>query len=234
MLGINKILVADKSSVMQHMMKLSLRGLACETFSSGNLHQAVHILDDNPDINLVITDVSLDSEADDYAGFSLIEHANKYSNRTIKSMVLSTQSDDALRDRAARLGAVSFHLKPVLPCSIIRAWMDETNTSSKVPRSDRKSLETCVFVIDSKDRSRHLISWKLRDVSLTGAFIETRCPVDPGTTFDIAISLDDQHIYSTVEVIRVQSPSWESPGGIGVKFIEMDSYSKNVLGSKIN
>jgi hypothetical protein len=106
------------------------------------------------------------------------------------------------------------------------------DTASRAPRR-RPGGRVCILglqnPIDSFETASPQLVWYARDVSTTGAFLETESPLPVGSMLDLAIEIGNIRIRVKAEVVRVQAPSWGSGGGVGVRFVDYGDSSREVL-----
>lgn len=80
--------------------------------------------------------------------------------------------------------------------------------------------------------SPHLLFYA-RDVSATGAFLETGFPLPIGTRLDLTIEISKMLIRVTAEVVRAQAPSWGCSGGVGVRFTNFSDVAREALAAYV-
>ncbi len=76
-------------------------------------------------------------------------------------------------------------------------------------------------------------AWSIRDVSITGAFLETSAPLPVGSELELALVFGTAVIHVTARVIRVQEPAWGQVGGVGIEFTRLRGDSQQFLESYI-
>ena len=76
-------------------------------------------------------------------------------------------------------------------------------------------------------------SWSVRDLSMTGALLETKMPLEIDSEFDLSLVFGTAVIHVTARVVRVQEPSREYIGGAGIEFIRVSKGAKAFLESYI-
>jgi hypothetical protein len=64
------------------------------------------------------------------------------------------------------------------------------------------------------------VFWYIRDVGVTGAFLETESPIPVGMHMNLSLDVDTAKVLVTAKVVRVQEPSWGVSGGVGVHFVD--------------
>ena len=94
---------------------------------------------------------------------------------------------------------------------------------SQVARRRRRTLGTAC---SAKPEQKFRIS----DISMSGALLETFGEIPEHMVFDLAITLEDgTKVDVTAEVVRIQYPQWGRVGGAGVKFLRFDGDSQLAL-----
>ena len=76
-------------------------------------------------------------------------------------------------------------------------------------------------------------AWSIRDLSTTGAFLETKGPIEIGTDFELSLIFGGAVIHVTARVVRIQEPTWQQVGGAGFEFIRLSEDAKVLLESYI-
>jgi hypothetical protein len=76
-------------------------------------------------------------------------------------------------------------------------------------------------------------AWSIRDLSATGAFLETKAPLEIGTQFDLSLILGTAVIQVMARVVRTQEASARSACGAGIEFMRLSDGAKTFLESYI-
>ena len=76
-------------------------------------------------------------------------------------------------------------------------------------------------------------AWGIRDLSTTGAFLETKARLEIGEEFDLSLIFGTAVIRVMARVVRIQEPSWHHVGGAGIEFIRPSEGTKTFLESYI-
>ena len=110
--GARKVLVVDDEPEVEPMFRQRMRrevraGVYEFLFASSGRH-ALEVLDENPDIRLVITDINMP----EMNGWQLLDALGE-SWPDLPSMVVSAYGDDENQKRAEERGAWGFVVKPV-------------------------------------------------------------------------------------------------------------------------
>ena len=105
--------------------------------------------------------------------------------------------------------------------------MGSTSGGTRAPRV--RTLATAVPDDPQKQKP-----WNIRNVSVSGAFIETTSGIPVGTEFDAALVFGAMVVHIRAKVVRVQEPSWELPAGIGIEFTNFLGDAETFLKSYID
>ncbi len=76
-------------------------------------------------------------------------------------------------------------------------------------------------------------AWGIRDVSISGAFLETHAPIPVGSELELALVFGTAVIHVTARVVRVQEPAWGQVGGVGIAFTRLRGDSRQFLESYV-
>ncbi|MGM4870540.1 response regulator transcription factor [Bradyrhizobium sp. 956_D2_N1_5] len=100
-----KVLIVDDHALIREALHAVLKQLKREAvvFEASNSHQAMHLVEENPDIGLILLDINLP----DRDGFSVLrELRDRYP--TIAIIILTSSNDQDSVKRAFKLGALGF------------------------------------------------------------------------------------------------------------------------------
>jgi hypothetical protein len=76
-------------------------------------------------------------------------------------------------------------------------------------------------------------AWSIRDLSTTGAFLETKTPLEIGTEFDLSLIFGTAIIHVMARIVRIQEPSEHNVRGAGIEFTSLSEGAKTFLESYI-
>jgi hypothetical protein len=76
-------------------------------------------------------------------------------------------------------------------------------------------------------------AWSIRDVSISGAFLETNASIPVGSELELALVFGTAVIHVTARVIRIQEPGWGRVGGVGIEFTRFRGDAQQFLESYI-
>ncbi len=107
------ILIVDDSVIMRNLVKRSLDMGAYETVLAENGEDALEKFEQNK-IDLIITDINMPV----MDGITLIE-AVREKNRDIPIFALTSNSDEAMRNRGRDAGATGWVIKPFQPAQFL-------------------------------------------------------------------------------------------------------------------
>lgn len=218
------MLIVDDSPVVLEILDTVFSPHCGEVLTAENAADAKALLTDGG-FHIVLADIILP----DGDGFEILAHAMDLDQRPGPQVILMTATpkpgDDA---RALEQGAIAYLTKPVSIHDVRRAL--GRHRIAKTPRrSQRSRLLGKAILRDPTRDERPVVHWEVRDISRSGAFLETTAPVAGGTELDLVVILGRFRFTATVTVVRAQSPSWASPGGVGVHFTELSDEAREEL-----
>jgi CheY-like chemotaxis protein len=230
MQGVGTILVVDGSEAARDILKTLLQPHSRRVATAAGTAEACNQLDRDDTIGLVLCGALLPGGG----AFTVLEHARASAGRRPAVVFVSPWFIPADASRAASAGAAGYLVRPLSLRDLAKLWKQvSTRTEVLTPRMERRPLAK-VWLADPADPRRYLMSWDLYDVSLTGAFIETRGPLFLGTELQLEIIFGKEVVHARAEVVRVQEPSWMHVGGVGVRFLELDTDSRSLLEAFVN
>jgi CheY-like chemotaxis protein len=231
---LSHVLIATGSSVLREMLRIVFESHAQGVTTAADLQDARAAVTATPTPELVVCDVDL-GEGD---GFRLLDHVRSLESAPQFILVTSRPSDEEGR-RALELGATGYLAKPICFLDIARvlrrgggAWNDR-----RMPRRygiGRACLLDEASYYERADREDGTqLRWYYRNVSVSGAFVETDSPVPVGTRLDLAFELEVDRVRVSGEVVRIQEPDWGQPGGVGLRFVEFGAGARMRLAEHV-
>ncbi len=225
MFALKKILIVDESEIILRVFEMMLRTRCSQVLISNNVDVALSHLVNHPEIELVLAGVGPDSDC----GFQVLEYVSHACDHKPHVIITTSHRNEIDRKQAVALGALAYLTRPLTMKRLSEAWV-KTNLGEPFPgRAPRKYCQNSVYVVEAEVDSQPLIAWKLKDISESGAFIETRGPVEPNTELHLLIEAGEDQLRAIASVVRIQEPSWNVVGGIGVQFSSMDEDSQSRL-----
>ena len=161
-------------------------------------------------------------------GFEVLEHSLSLDQVPKLRVILMTgRPEPGQEERAAEMGAAGFLVKPISLGDVLQAL--SADRFIKKRQHDRSRLLGKAILRDPTREDRPVVRWEIRDISRTGAFLETAAPVANGTSLDLLIILGHFSLTAEATVVRVQEPSWAYPGGVGIYFSELSDHAQEQL-----
>jgi len=230
MQGVGTILVVDGSESACETLRTLLSPHCQHVATAAGAAEACNLLSRDPGIGLVLCDAALPGDS----AFQVLEEARGRPGRQPEVVLISPWFIPSDAERAEAAGAAGYLVRPLSLRDVARLWKQaRTRNEMLTPRMERRPLAK-VWLADPDDPRRYLMSWDLYDVSLSGAFIETRGPVLLGTEMQLEIIFGKAVIPVHAEVVRVQEPSWMHVGGVGVHFLDLGVESRRLLEAFVN
>jgi CheY-like chemotaxis protein len=226
MFEIRAALIVDSSDVLLEILRAMLRPHAQAIFSATSCAEALERMDRLSSLDLLICDVRL-PDAD---GFQVLERARLSSSGTKVVMTTASRSEEEFQ-RVQAAGAVGYLPKPIR-LTDLEPIFRELSPQQAVNRNKRVGRMAEAHLVDPAKQDG-LVVLKVRNLSMSGAFLETQGPLPVGHVMDLEIALANHVIQVRAEVVRVQEPSWFYPGGVGIHFHAMDEASQQELESAV-
>ena len=226
MFDLRAALIVDSSDVLQEILREMLRPHAQAIFSATSCADALEHIDRLSSLDLLICDVRL-PDAD---GFQVLDRARLSDSGTKVVMTTANRSEEeSQRVRAA--GAVGYLAKPIR-LTDLEPIFTELSAQQAVNRNKRVGRMAEAHLVDAS-KPGGLVVLKVRNLSMSGAFLETQGPLPIGHIMELEVALTNHMLRAKAEVVRVQEPSWFYPGGVGIRFLDMDEESQAALESAV-
>jgi len=229
----SKLLLIAESPVFRDVLAGILRSHADQVLAAGSARVGRRRIAEHADISLVLSETVM-SDGD---GFQLLEYVASLGDPKPAVILLAARPLEGEARRAANMGAIGYLAKPISLQEIYRLWKESGDrTQETAPRV--RSLGRALL-IDPRDREAgrdgvsHL-AWDIRNVSRSGAFLETKAPLPVRTEFHLALALGSATGHVRAEVVRVQEPSWRCVGGVGIAFRDFGNGTEQLLSDYID
>lgn len=213
-----KVLLVTDCSELRNALEFALDAQAEQVLTARNVREGKEMVAQHCDIDLVIADLLL-PDGDGFALLRCVSLLEEPKPRVILIAGLPSPEDER---RARAAGAVGYLAKPISYRDISEV-LHESSQRLRPRRLRRRFHGRAVLIEDigpgiAREAS---LSWQLRDLSSSGAFIETESPISVGTELALIVELEGRRLPLRAQVARVQEPSWAGPGGIGVAFFDL-------------
>jgi DNA-binding NarL/FixJ family response regulator len=226
-----RILLVDASTVFLDMMEAALAPHSEAVLTATSLGQARHLIDSDR-LSVVVTDADLP----DGSAFELFEHLATTPEPRPGVLVLARHANARDEKRYAELGALGYLGKPTsyrdIARVVSRSQRSDWNASRRVRRRSLGKAYVADATLPQGEPRRDLFQlvWDIRDISASGAFLETKGPLEVGTELDLALLFFKSALARVkARVVRVQKPTWTHVGGVGVVFIRFAPGSEELL-----
>lgn len=232
---ISKFLVVDDSAVLRDILKTILSGHADQILTASNIKEGESRIGEHCDIDLVLTD----SKFSDGDGYRLLQCVEALESPKPRMILMTQDPSKEGENRAYQLGAIGYIAKPITIANIAAILKQDSGNWIGTRRPRKRSGATACLL----DRRRQpeaartnpsQLSWFVRDLGDSGAFLETEAALPIGTKLDLAINVEGSRILVTAEVVRIQEPAWGNPGGVGVHFVNFGTDAQSYLSHYVN
>ena len=228
----SKLLVIAESPVFREVLSGILSSHADQVLTTASAREGRQRIAEHADISLVLTDAAMS----DGNALQLLEYIASLGDPKPGVILVAARPAKDEAERALNMGAMGYLEKPISLQEIYRLWKESEGSTQESARRVR-SLGQALLVDPSngepiEDGVSHL-AWDIRNVSLTGAFLETKAPLPVKTELHLALALGRATGRVKAEVVRVQEPSWRCVGGVGIAFREFGRGTKELLSDYI-
>lgn len=227
---LEKVLVVGDSAVLCDVLRLSLAAHCDRVLTAQSARDAENRIAEHCDIDLVLCDVALP----DGDGFRLLALVASLEEPKPRVILMGSDTSEEQANRAYQMGAIGYLSKPITlraVAAILKQQRGEWCGSRRARR--RSDGRACVVdrrrLPEISPQHATELFWYIRDVGVTGAFLETESPLPIGTRLDLALDVGGSRIMVTAKVVRVQEPAWGNPGGVGVQFIAFGTDAQSHL-----
>jgi len=202
------------------MLRLILASRAESVLVAPSIRDGMTVIAKNADTTLVLSDMKLV----DGCGFDLLGYIRSLEEPRPDVILLASKASDAEAERASESGALGLLVKPICYRDIATV-LRRSKDRQFAHRAERKRSNGRAYLLDADHRAKGpdavvpQLVWYVRDLSATGAFLETETPLPIGMNLDVLIELGSESARLAAKVVRVQVPSWEYSGGVGVSFV---------------
>ena len=226
------LLVIAESAVFREVLARVLKSHADQVLTAATAQAGRQRIAEHPDLSLVLSE-SLMSDGN---GFQLLEYVASLGEPKPHVILLVTKPVEEEARRAIRMGAIGYLGKPISLGEIYRLWKENDGlireTATRV-RSLGQALLIDPSEVGRSGRGISHLTWGIRNLSVTGAFLETKAPLPISTELYLALALGSARGDVKAEVVRVQEPSWRCAGGVGIVFKDFAEGTKELLSGYI-
>ena len=218
---LSKVLVVGDSAALRDVLRFAFAAHADRVLTARTVGEAEHRIAEQCDIEVVVADVDLP----DGDGFRLLHLLTALEEPKPRVILLASEPSETESSRAFERGAIGYLSKPIA-LRDIAAVLKQQSGQWNGSRSPRRRSDGRACVLDRmpleavEQQGFPQIFWYIRDVGMTGAFLETESPIPVGTRFNLSLDVDAARIFVTARVVRIQEPSWGISGGVGVQFVD--------------
>lgn len=223
-----KLLLIAESAAFRRVLAGVLTSYADQVLTAASARAGRQKIAEHADISLVLSE----SATSDGSGFQLLDYVAALGDPKPRVILLGEQRGQEEVERALNMGAIGYLGKPVSLQEIHRLWKESggptRETASRV-RSLGQALLIDPSEVGRSGRGISHLTWGIRNLSITGAFLETKAPLPISTELHLALALGSARGDVKAEVVRVQEPSWRCVGGVGVAFREFGDGTRELI-----
>jgi CheY-like chemotaxis protein len=227
-----KLLVIAESLVFREMLSGVLRSHADQVLTAASARAGRQKIAENADISLVLSEAAV-SDGD---GFQLLEYLASLGEPKPAVILLAARPSEEEARRAANMGAIGYLGKPISLQEVYRLWKETAGATQEAARRVRSLGRALLIDPNDPEAGQNGVShlaWDIRNMSLTGAFLETKGPLPVNTELHLTLDLGSATGRVKAQVIRVQEPSWRCVGGVGIIFSDFGKGTEQLLSDYI-
>ena len=228
----SKLLVIAESPVFREVLGGVLGSHADQVLTAASARMGRQKIAEHADISLVLSETIM-SDGD---GFQLLEYVASLGGPKPAVILLSARPSEEEARRAANMGAIGYLEKPISLQEIYRLWKETGDTTQEAARRVRSLGRALLIDPSDPESGRNGVShlaWEIRNVSLTGAFLETKAPLPVSAELHLSLALGDASGRVRAQVVRVQEPSWRCVGGVGIIFNDYGNGTEQLISDYI-
>jgi len=228
----SKLLVIAEAPMFREVLGGVLRAHADQVLTAATARAGRQKIAENADISLVLSETAMP----DGDGFQLLEYLASLGEPKPAVILVAARPSEEEARRAVNMGAIGVLGKPISLQEIYRLWK-ETGGDTQEAAYRIRSLGQALLVDPGDPEAgqngvSHL-AWDIRNLSVTGAFLETKAPLPISTELHLALALGSAKGHVTARVVRVQEPSWRCVGGVGIAFRNFGNGTEQMLSDYI-
>ena len=208
------LIVVDAVPEARRLLGIMLSPLAAPSIEAATVTQAIDSARAHPGALILVDLASLPED-----GLDLIEQLVALESGPMVC-AMSAEPTPEEEARVLLLGAIGYFPKPVVPervaAAIRLADVEEEELTLRRRLSGPLGYASAV---DS--RGRPMLRWIVENVSPSGLFLRTTAPLRIGELLLLDLDLVGVRFRVSARVMRSQSPSWLTAGGIGVEYADL-------------
>jgi CheY-like chemotaxis protein len=227
----DKVLVIDDSALLRDVVTAGLSPHCGEVLTAEDCASARRQVAEHSDLSLILCDVMLP----DGSGLDLLREFAPASGAKPDVMLMTARPVPSDAATARLHGAAGYLAKPISLRDIVAELQKSEGKKTAAPRLRVSPLGQAVPLgkIGLPSDEGIWKSFSIRDMSTTGAFLETPGPLEVGTMLDLCIDFGGSRARVLARTVRTQEPDWGIPGGVGVSFREFESGSREILAIRL-
>lgn len=226
--SLSNVLVVSGSSVFRDLLKLILAPHSESVFLAGDRKQALHALVEHGAFDVLLAETLLP----DGSGLHLIDDLKELVATSPAIILIGERGGDVDPHVADHKGATAYLTKPISFRQIAGALKARQSVDPRAPRrrpGGRVSLLAFEEGNGQPDDAEPQLLCYARDLSSTGAFLETEFPLPLGSKLALAIEIGHMRLRVGAQVVRVQEPRWGESTGIGVHFTDCSQLTRDAI-----
>jgi CheY-like chemotaxis protein len=220
---LGKVLIVEGSAVVRQLLEVLLSPHCAAVLSTKVSGEAKRLITEEEGLSLVLCNVL----TPDGTGFDVLSHVQSLGSPKPEVVLLAVHPSSADRQRALEAGALGYLALPFSFRALRELLTKKPGWRRAASRRKAQPLARAALCEDAGDAP--LVTWEVRNLSVSGALLKTHAPLAVGATMQLALELGNHVVRVTAEVVRVQEPSWANDSGVAVRFIEVGREERVLL-----
>ncbi len=228
-----KVLVVDASDAGRDTLQAVVSPHCEEVFSAATCAEAKLLLAAHPDLALIVAEVALP----DREGIDLLAFVSCLDEPRPRVVIVTARPSELEDLRSADLGADGYLAKPIFFRDIARMLKQTQGGVVQAAYRVRSRAVGHALLLNEQlgttSETRAHLAWDIDDLSVSGAFLETKGAVPVGQALRLELVLGRRNVRVHAKVVRVQEPCWDHAAGVGVAFTQFEGDGEKDLAAWI-
>lgn len=220
---LGKVLIVEGSSVVRQLLEVLLSPHCAAVLSTDASGEAKRLIAEQDGLSLVLCNVLMP----DGTGFDVLSHVQSLGSPKPEVVLLAVHPSSADRQRALEAGALGYLALPFSFRALRELLTKGPGWQRVASRRATRPLARAAVCEDAGNAP--LVTWDVRNLSVSGALLKTHAPLPVGTTMQLALELGNHVVRVTAKVVRVQEPSWANDSGVAVRFVGIGREERTLL-----
>lgn len=221
------VVIADASAVARQLLTICFQRRSDHVLCVATCDEALRAVRSEPSVCVLIADLDLPPNG----ALPLFEACAALPQPPTVLAIAAGPTPEQTK-RAASAGAVAVLGKPVRFSEVLTAIAARrARVFAAAPRAPGGASVSACATDPYTGASQ--VRWGVTNLSTSGAFLVTQAEIPVATPLSLQLSVEGTPIAVEAEVVRIQPPSWDLAGGIGVRFSVLSGEHRSVIAAYV-